>query len=182
MNFLKNNIKTPKDLLKYLSENMHYGFTYRNKVFSDNEEDFNDNMNKYYKLRLKENFVKNKYGVCWDFCEFERLFFEEMKIPHECYFYISFFSRSEGGPTHTFLLYEHNGKCYWFEYAWQKFRGIWEYKNKHEALVDILKKFSDNFNRKFENVEIYKIKKAKSRLNTYEFVNHCLSGEKIELN
>lgn len=182
MNFLENNTKTPKDLMDFLSKNMRYGFTYRNKTFTEDEKDFQANMNKLYKLRLGDDFVKNKYGVCWDFCEFERAFFEEAKIPHECYFYISFLNREKSGPTHTFLLFYQNNKWHWFEYSWQKYRGIWEYETKKDALKDILEKFINYYNRNIQNVEIYRTKKVRSRLDAYNFIEHCLNGEKITLN
>ncbi len=174
-------IKNPQELLDFFEKNMKYGFTCGDKVFVDTEPDFQKNMDKLYKLRVGEDFIKSGYGVCWDFCEFERLYFEKKKIPHECYFYLSFYAHNQGGPTHTFLLFNQNKKWFWFEFSWLKYRGIWEYASKEDALKDILEKFIDFFDRNFEKVEVYKTTKAKAGLNTFEFVEHCLAGEEINL-
>lgn len=106
MDFEKYGVKTPEDLMNYFNANMKYGFVYKNKIFTDLEPDFQKNMDKFYKLRLKEDFLKHKYGVCWDFCEFEREFFESTGIEHRCFFIESFLKHENGGPTHTFALYK----------------------------------------------------------------------------
>lgn len=179
MCFEKYGIKTPKDLMKYFEANMKYGFVYRNKVFTDLEPDFQANMDKLYKLRIGEDFLKNKYGVCWDFCECERSFFENANIEHRCFFIESFIKREEGGPTHTFALYRENGKWFWFEYSWQYYRGIHEYESVESALQDILKKFETFFDGKVFNLRMYEFPKFKRRVNTYEFVEHCINSKRV---
>ena len=177
--FKKYNITTPQDLMKYFESNMKYGFVYRGKIFTDLEPEFQINMDKLYKLRIGEDFIKNKYGVCWDFCELERSFFEYAKIEHKCYFIESFINRDEGGPTHTFALYKHRNKWYWFEYAWQYYRGIHEYNNLDEALQDIASKFKLFFNSQVDNVRLYETKKFTKRVNTFEFVEQCLNANRV---
>ncbi len=174
-----NDIKTPKQLMKYLSANFKYGFTHKNKIFTEDTPDFQDKMDQLYKLRTGKNFIKSGYGVCWDFCEFERDFFKQNNIYHECYFIFSFKNRKDGGPTHSFTIYNKNNKWFWFEYSWFTFRGIWEYNTKEEALNDIKTKFLQNNNVK--SLEMYKINKAKAGLNTFTYIEHCLNGEKIEI-
>ncbi len=181
MNFLKMGINSPEDLLNFFQNKMKYGFVYRKKIFTDSESDFNQNFDKFYKLRLGEDFIKKGYGVCWDFCEFERLFFEKLKIKYECYFIESFIYRQEGGPTHTFAIFNRNGKWFWFEYAWTFYCGIREYETKVEALKDILNKFNNFFNSKFVDVRLYKTTKVTKRLDAFEFVEHCLNCEKVEI-
>lgn len=178
MDFKKYNINTPEDLMNFLKQNLQYGFVFKNKVFTETDPNFQKNMDKFYKLTLGEDLVKAGYGVCWDFCEFERLFFEQAKIEHECYYFESFISRAEGGPTHTFLIFKQNNKWCWFEYSWFMFRGIWEYTSKQEALKDIKQKYYKN-NAGVSNIDIYKINKITERLNSYEFVEFCEHQEKI---
>ncbi len=179
--FKKLSIKTPQDLMQYFKDNLNYGFVYRNKIFTDMEPDFQKNMDKLYKIRLGEDFIKHKYGVCWDFCELERLFFSQNNIEHECYFIESYINSAESGPTHTFALYHRNDKWYWFEYSWFYHRGIWEYNSKEDALKDILMKFENFFDRKLINIRVYKTDKVTKRLDTFEFVDHCLKGQKVEI-
>lgn len=179
--FNKLNINTPQDLFNFFEKNMKYGFTYRNKVFTDFELDFQNNMDKLYKIRLGEDFIKSSYGVCWDFCEFERDFFETHTIEHDCYFVESYINQDVGGPTHTFTIFRQNNNWYWFEYSWFYHRGIWKYNSQQEALRDILKKFEEFYDGKLIDIGIYRTEKVTKRLNAYEFVEHCLAGEKIEI-
>lgn len=170
----------PIELLQFFEENMKYGFVYRNKVFTDYESDFQQNMDKLYKIRLGNNFIKHRYGVCWDFCEFERLYFLANNIEYECYFIESCINNNDVGPTHTFAIYKQNNKWYWFEYSWLYHRGIWEYNSKDNALKDILNKFKKFYGNKLKNISIYKTNQVTKRLNAFEFVKHCLEGEKIK--
>lgn len=179
MNFKNLNLTTPQKLMEFIKNNLNYGFTYRGKVYTDDKPDFNENMNKFYKLKKGVNFVKSGYGVCWDFCEFERDFFNQLKIKHECYFIVNFLTRSKGGPTHTFLIYEQKGKWYWFEYAWFNYRGIWEYNSKEEALKDIVSKFINLNATNYNHTELYITQKAKAGLDTYNFCEHCFNGQKV---
>ena len=179
MDFKKYDIKTPQDLMKYFKTNMKYGFVYRNKIFTENEPDFQRNMDKFYKLRLKEDFLNKKYGVCWDFCECEREFFEFADIPHRCFFIESFLNRKDGGPTHTFALYSENNRWFWFEYAWQFHRGIHEYNSIGDALRDIIEKFAKFYQKDILQVRIYEFSKLRKRVNTFEFVEHCITSNRV---
>lgn len=181
MDFKKYGIETPEDLMNYFQDNMKYGFIYRGKVFTDREPDFQKNMDRFYKLRRKEDFIKNKYGVCWDFCECEREFFEFSNIEHRCFFIESFISRKEGGPTHTLALYNKGNKWYWFEYAWQVYRGIHEYESVEQALKDVLGKFTAFYGRQLNQVRVYEFPKLSRRVNTFEFVEHCIRSKRVLL-
>lgn len=178
--FKDNNIKTPQELMQYFNNNFKYGFIHRNKIFTDDEPDFQENMDKFYRIRLGKDFIKHKYGVCWDFCELERLCLLEYDLKHECYFIESHTDDEKNGPTHTFVLYTENNKWYWFEFSWFCYRGIWQYNTKSDALKDILLKFKNFFDNNLVNINIYKTTKVTKRLNTFEFINHCLKGQKIE--
>ena len=179
--FDKYNIKTPQELMKFFEDNMKYGFTYKGKVYTDLESDFQKNMDRFYKIRLGQDFINSGYGVCWDFCELERLFFSSFNIEHKCYFIESYVNRAEGGPTHTFAIYKQNNKWYWFEYSWFYHRGIWEYSTLDEALKDILTKFEKFYDRRLINIRMYETTKVTKRLDTFEFVEHCLNGKKINI-
>lgn len=181
MIFKDRGINTPKDLMRFLEGNLQYGFTYKNKIFTEDNPNFDNEFNKHYKLRLGEDFIKSGYGVCWDFCEFERLFFIEQGIEHECYYLESFISREEGGPTHTFALFKQKDKWYWFEYSWYMFRGIHEYRSKEEALTDILDKYYHHNAGISNNIDVYKINQITKRLDAYEFVEYCEHQEKLEI-
>lgn len=182
MNFDKYNIKTYQDLMKFFKKHMNYGFVYRNKIFTQDNPNFQEEMNKFYKLRLKDDFIKSGYGVCWDFCELEREFFLSKNIPHECYFVESFVNRSQGGPTHSFLLFKENNNWFWFEFSWGDQRGIKKYNSKEAALEDVLskhKKFCEQIGH-VSKVRLYKIDKFDKRLNAFEYVEKCINSKQIQ--
>mgnify|MGYP002521725528 FL=1 len=104
--FKDNNVKTPQELLEYFIDNFRYGFTYKSKIFTDDEPNFQEKMDKFYRIRLGKDFIKHKYGVCWDFCELERLFLFEDNLEHECYFIESYTDDGKiGGNSHIRLVY-----------------------------------------------------------------------------
>ena len=179
--FKKYNISSPQDLMKYFEENMNYGFVYGKKVYTDSDPNFNfqKEMDRYYKLRLGEDFLKSKYGVCWDFCVLEREFFEQAGIENRCFFMEGFKNREEGGPTHTFALYKQDDKWIWFEYSWLYYRGFREYNSVEEALTDIVEKFKGFYDVKFESVKIFNLPRFDKRVDTCEFVERCLDQNQV---
>lgn len=181
IDFKKYGIESPQELMEFFEKNMKYGFVYRGKVFTEFEPDFQKNMDKLYKLRLGDDFIKNKYGVCWDFCELERAFFENANIQHKCYFIESTINKNEGGPTHTFALFKNKDKWFWFEYSWELERGIHEYKNPEAALVDIVKKFKSFYNNQVHDIKVYETKKFTKRVDTFDFVAKCTHSKQIDL-
>jgi hypothetical protein len=62
--FAKLGVNTPEQLLVFLEKNLNYGFTYHNKIFTMQNCDLNDMMNKFYKIRLGNNLIKSSFGVC----------------------------------------------------------------------------------------------------------------------
>ena len=87
-------------------------------------------------------------------------------------------------PTHTFLTFEKNNKYYWFEHAWEKFRGIHEYNTQKELLIDIKDKFIKyelNNNYIKENIILREYKKPKYHITVQEFYKHCENGTYIDL-
>ena len=179
--FDKYKIKTCDDLLSYLSKNLNYGFVANKIIHKDTDNDFSQKMNKLYQIRLGEDLIKTGYGVCWDFCELERLFFEEKNIPHRCFF-IKSNLKNNLGPTHSFLIYKEKKNYYWFEFSWQKYKGIHQYLSIKEAINDILKKFIQYYNNlEIQNIDIYLIPKITKRLHSSEYIKLCLSSKKINL-
>ena len=86
--------------------------------------------------------------------------------------------------THTFLTFEKNERFYWFEHAWEKFEGIFEYKSLDSLLKDIKEKFL-----RFEvpkdfdvlDFKIFEYEKPKFHISANEFMKHCKKGKEIIL-
>ena len=130
-----------------------------------------------YILQTPKEVIKNKVGVCWDQVEFERHYLKNTGYKIETYFIVHY--DNDICPTHTFLTFKKNNKYYWFEHAWEKFRGIHEYNSKNELLNDVRKKFIIsmlNNNYINDNLIIREYKKPKYHISVTEFYKHCEDG------
>ncbi len=160
-----------------LMNNIEYGWLdkdYNKHYHIDGS--FSDN----YILQSFKEIITNKVGVCWDQVELERYYFQGWSI--KTYFIVHYDDNK--CPTHTFLTYTKNGKYYWFEHSWERFRGIHEYDLERDLLLDIKDKFikyelNKQYNR--ENLILYEYEKPKSHISVREFYNHCEKGRRIDL-
>ena len=162
-----------------LMENIEYGWIDKNNnKYNVVDESYSDN----YILQDTKEIIKNKIGVCWDQVELERYYFKGNDWNIKSYFIVHY--DNDKCPTHTFLTFEKNDKYYWFEHAWERFRGIHEYQTQKELLFDVKNKFIKyelNNNYEKNNLIIYNYKKPKYHLNTQEFYRHCESGHHISI-
>lgn len=145
----------------HLMEDIKYGWVSKNGN-NMSDESFSD----YYLLQSPNEIIKNKVGVCWDQVELERYYLRANDCNIQTYFII--YDDGKNCNTHTFLTFEENNKYYWFEHAWEKFRGIHEYCSIEKLLVDIKNKFINytlNNNCKHENIKLYEYTKPKVHLN-----------------
>ena len=94
-----------------------------------------DFLNHYVSLTPNE-FVKHGGGVCWDYVPYEAKYFKSNKIKYDT-FYVCLVDDNTN-PTHTFLLFYLNNKCYWFESSWKNRAGIYEFDSRDEALSYII--------------------------------------------
>ena len=162
-----------------LMENIEYGWIDKNNnKYNVVDESYSDN----YILQDTKEIIKNKIGVCWDQVELERYYFKGNDWNIKSYFIVHY--DNDKCPTHTFLTFEKNDKYYWFEHAWERFRGIHEYQTQKELLFDVKNKFIKyelNNNYEKNNLIIYNYKKPNYHLNVQEFYRHCESGHHISI-
>ena len=173
------NYYTEEEALNLMND-ISYGFMDKNKKIHQN---FNESFVNDYILQTPNEIIKNKVGTCWDQVELERYYLKNNQINIKTYFLVYYDEKN--CPTHTFLTYEKNNKYYWFEHAWEKYKGIHEYSNKKELLVDIKKKFiKSELNNKvlINNLVLYEYKKPPKNLTVQQFYKHCESGKKVTLN
>lgn len=131
-------------------------------------------INEYY-LQSPQELLISKYGLSFDIVELERSLIHKTKIPFRTYFIINTVDNS----SHSFLVYRHNKKYYWFEYAWLKYRGIHEYLSKSELFKDVYEKFNQTF-RTPTRIKIYKFVKPKYGINYFRYMADCMGEEEIK--
>ena len=138
-------MNTPKGLLKFMSENITYGYLGDDgKIHLPSESDFNDVWFKTYVLENYEDLLKTKVGNCWDQTEFERTWFTNHSYEVKTFYEQVLLDYENPYPIHAFLVFKNNGKWYWFENSDSDNRGIHSAKNLVELLdyqLDTYKKF-----------------------------------------
>ena len=106
--FIKDNIKTPKDLSEWMKENIHYDF----------EES-------KWKLRTPNEVYKTKIGNSHDQTSFEDYVFNKLHITHGRILATEKSLKNEEiGNSHSFLYFIEHGEYFWFENALLEYQGI----------------------------------------------------------
>ena len=100
----------------------------------------NDDFIKYYVLLSPNEFEKYKGGVCWDYVEYEAMYFRAKypNIKFETYYQV--IDNRNDNPTHTFLIFEFDKKWYWFESSWKPNCGVYGFDNKSDCIEYIMQK------------------------------------------
>lgn len=166
------------DIMNIL-ENISYGYVDKNgNVHTIIDDDFA----KLYKLQSPKELLNSRTGVCWDQVELQRYLFEKNNYKVKTYFIVYYTKFT--CQTHTFLIYEKDDKFYYFEHAFEKYKGIYEYQNEKDALNAIKNNFIkgnniDKFNKEY--LAIYEYEKPKYGINVKMFFTHCENGKKIVL-
>ena len=134
-----------------------------------------------YMLQTPDQLLRSRLGVCWDQVELQRELFTDVGITTHSFFIVYY----DGNkcPTHTFTIFEHNDKVFWYEHAWTIMRGLHEYDNLKNAISDIRNQFIDNeLDSKYnpQNLIIYEYNAPKKNLSCFDFYKHCENGKRIQ--
>ena len=178
-NTLSQNNMNAKKIMD-LMEEIEYGFLNKNGKNIFLNENVEKTFNKEYYLMSPKELLIKKVGVCWDQVELERKLFEDNNIKNETYFI--YIDDKKYLPSHTFLVYFENNKVFWFEHSWFDEKGIHEYMNLHELLIDVESKFIKSREKEVKppfNVYIYKYNKPKFNISCDEFYDYIYTQEKI---
>lgn len=93
-----------------------------------------------YRTISPAEYAKYQLGVCWDFVEYEKYWFDRyFSNVHTQLYYLE--ANDKSNSTHTFLTFQYNGKWYWFESSWYRYRGIHEYTSESSMVSDVIEKF-----------------------------------------
>lgn len=179
-----NEIKTPEDLLKFMEENINYGFVSKNnEIYKDpNSKKWNDNWYNECIVQDGNSLLQTRYGTCYDQVELERKWFSENNYKFKTIFLCFKIDKPNNLPTHTFLIYEKDNKYYWFEHAYSNYKGIHEF-NSEEQLIDYVKNMFLEFAIKTNNVTLkdkkyiidFEYNKPKNNIDVKEYLNHVIS-------
>ena len=183
-------IKTPEDLLDFMSNKINYGYLGKNgRVYHYDDTDFNSDWFEQYTLESTDELLKNLYGNCWDQVEFERDWFLKNGYNIKTIYEMVLLDYDNEYPTHSFLVYkDKNDNWCWFENADFNNRGIHRFNSFEELLnyqykcyIKYLKTF------KISNKEITKIittefDKPKKYISAEDYLNHVIDSKIIIFN
>ena len=172
-------IKTPKEFLEYMNNNITYGFIGKNGKKYQNfssEEWFEEGI-----VQNGEEVLKSKIGTCYDQVELERLWFGNHHFEVKTIFIWFEVDYENDYPTHTFLVYKNNHKWYWFEHAFEPYRGIHEFDSLEETINTVISKqleyaisigIAKESDKKL--IKSYEYTKIIEPLTIEEFINHVI--------
>ena len=182
-------IKTPEELLNFMSNNINYGYLGRSgRVYHYNDSDFDESWYSEYILESSIDLFKNLYGNCFDQVEFERDWFINNNYDVKTIYEMVKLDYKNDYPTHSFLVFKNkNGKWCWFENADFNNRGIHEFN----SFADLIKyqynkylKFLRTFNisdDEIRSIIMTEFNKPKSHISASEYLNHVTSSKSINL-
>lgn len=171
--------KTAQELEKVL-QGVKYGWV-------DNDyrhhSDVDENYSEKYRLQAPEELKKSKLGVCWDQVELERSLLPT-DIERKTIFLVYYGTKE--CPTHTVLLFEEDGKVYWYEHAWERYRGVYEYQDFDAAIADIARKWLEYEAEQFggdldtDQFAIYEYEAPRPGTGTNEFYKWAEAGKRLK--
>ena len=125
-----------KDILELneLLNEFEWGYPDENGTNIVDTDDF-----EHYRLLSNNDFLKYKMGTCWDYTNYEAIWFLKHGFVHSmrpltegmfCCYYIE----DETEQNHTWLAFMKNEKVYSFESSWKQYVGVNEYQNEFEMM------------------------------------------------
>ena len=182
-----NNIKTPEELLDFMSHNINYGYLGKNgKVYHQGDSNFDEDWYKQYILEDKEDILENLCGNCFDQVELEREWFLNNGYEIKTIYEMVKLEYENVYPTHTFLIFKDNNSWCWFENADSNNRGIHRFNSLDELLDFQYKKYVEylkTFNIKDSEIEkiiMTEFDKPKENISSDEYLNHVINSKRIK--
>lgn len=175
-------IKTPFELLDCMDD-IEYGFQddEGNKYGSWDEEQFEKNVVTKWKLSSPERLLKVKIGHCFDQVELERDWFSKNNYNFRTYYIMFLFDEPNDYSTHTFLIYEEDGKWKIFEHSDYFNRGIHEFLSLEEALkyemnhqIQMNRKYNKIDREVIKHLHVFEYSKPEYEINFYAFIDRIL--------
>lgn len=180
------NIKTPEELLEFMSENINYGYLGKNgRVYHCDDHEFDSEWYEQYILENSNELLNNLYGNCWDQVELERDWFLKKGYEIKTLYEMVKLDYANKYPTHSFLVYKDNDYWYWFENADFNNRGIHKFNTFDELLnyqykkyVEFLKTFNIT-NDEIEKIIVTEFDKPKEHISAEEYLKHVTNSKYI---
>lgn len=179
-------IKTPQELLRFMEENIVYGFISKDgKKYTDlDSKEYKDNWYNEAIVQTGREVLNTKIGTCFDQVELERLWFKEHGYKFKTIFIWFALPYINSYPTHSFLVYEENNKYYWFEHSFYTNKGIHEFDTLEELIEFVKSKLLDDVisrgigsKEDYDLLNYYEYEEIPNSLSIEEYLNHVIKYE-----
>lgn len=172
-----NKINNPQELYEFILKNINYGI----KGYLAKET--NDHLDKW-KLNTELELLNNPYGLCFDYVELERYWFQKHNFEHQTIFIYFALEYENEYSTHSTLIYKQNNKWYHFEVANHNNQGIHEFNTYQDTVSYIINefiKYNQTLNNYLDKDLINKIKlftypKPDNNLNFSEYIDYIINN------
>ena len=165
-------VNSIQDLNEYLNE-FKWACCYRtNDKWYINQDPSEKTWSDNYITLTSKQFLQLKAGCCWDYVNFEYMYFKENfpTYPIKCYYF-----EIKNSITHTWLCFLSDGYNI-FESSFKSYIGIYHYKTEEEMLNRyiplLLKRQNDSY-------KVYSYIPTEKQLNCEEFANYVYTTGKL---
>ncbi len=182
-------VKTPEQLLKYMDENIKYGFVDDNvKVYGTWDiQEFQEGCHTKWRLSSPERLIKVGYGHCYDQVELQRDWFKKHNYKFKTFYIMFVLPYDNTYSTHTYLVFENEGKYYYFEHSDSNNKGIHEFESYEDAINYQMKKYIENNKQrnivdeeKLKCLHVYEYDNPVYGCTMNEFIDHVLSNSNVK--
>ena len=178
-------IKTPEELLDFMSNNINYGYLGKNnKIYYFGDSNFDSDWYSEYVLESKDDILRTGIGNCFDQTELERCWFLENDYEIKTVFVMVNLDYENSYPTHAYLCYKNkdNDGWNWFENSDFDNRGIHRFQSFNEIVkyqLDKYKEFLKTFDVKDDELDKIVVKvfsKPNDNCSANEYLDFVLSS------
>ena len=177
-------IKTPEELLDFMSNNINYGYLGKNsRVYHYGDPDFDSDFYKQYILESSDELINNLHGNCYDQVEFEREWFLKNGYEIKTIYEMVKLDYDNIYPTHSFLVYKYDNYWYWFENADYNNRGIHRFNTFDELLNYQYKKYIEALKtinitkEELKKIIMTEFDKPSTHISAKEYLNHVINSK-----
>ena len=134
--------------IKAFNTSLTYDFGYGlriNGIYDPDRNTTADDWDRYYQYQSPYVFNKSKVGTCWDYVGYESWYFSRNFQNVQYNTYCIIFRDGITDPSHTFLIFQLNGKYYYFESSYKKNAGIYVGQNENELIEHVISMMIEHY-------------------------------------
>lgn len=134
--------------IKAFNTSLTYDFRYGlriNGIYDPDRNTTADDWDQYYQYQSPYVFNKSKVGTCWDYVGYESWYFSRNFQNVQYNTYCIIFRDGITDPSHTFLIFQLNGKYYYFESSYKKNAGIYVGQNENELIEHVISMMIEHY-------------------------------------